>query len=126
MHKDTSTAIVLVVDHDFGSRQFYKKQLSTQGVNYDLETLGYAALRKLNYQHAVILLDMNLPDINGSFLIHKIRERYDFLATIPIIAATHTIDDKEVAVLPINAWMKKPLCSNLLRKTLEKYLKLKS
>ena len=115
---------VLVIDHEMSMRRFYKIQLSHMRFEFDMVLLGHEGLEKLNSWHSMVIIEMTLPDVDGLTIASTIRERFDYLANIPIIAVSRlpiTGIRQECQRARINALLKKPLAENELRSVLMRY-----
>jgi CheY-like chemotaxis protein len=73
----------------------------------------------------LVLLDINLPDIDGYEVAHRIRtSKKTKLATIPIIAVTANAmrgDDKKVLAAGCNKYMSKPINIQELMDTVDSF-----
>lgn len=91
-----SGAMILVIDDEPQIRRFLRISLETYG--YSVKEAvngkdGYSAL--FNYKPDIIILDLELPDINGLDLLKKIRESSE----IPIIILTVCNDESDKIAL---------------------------
>ena len=85
---------ILIIEDDSTIRSGLKYCLEYEGYEVVEASCGKESLEKLN-NIALILLDVNLPDINGFELFKKIKN----IKNIPIIFLT--ANDLEVPGLPI-------------------------
>jgi signal transduction histidine kinase/DNA-binding response OmpR family regulator len=84
---------VLLVEDNAFNQLLAKEILHSAGITVHLAANGTEALAQLNTQFDVILMDLQLPDINGIELTKLIRQKEGF-ATTPIIAMTaHALGD---------------------------------
>ena len=117
---------ILIIDHDKEARKFYRMQLSYNKMEFDLVSLGREGLIKLSNQHHAVIIEMTLPDVDGLTIATTIRERFDYLANIPIIAVSCvpiTGIGRQCQQARINALLKKPLNGVELREVLNRYAK---
>lgn len=116
---------VLIVEDDDISFNYMKKILEKTGIIVTRATKGYEAIElcKKDKNINLILMDIQLPGINGYEATRKIRE---FLPDIPIIAQTaHALaEDKNKSFESgCNDFITKPIKRQVLLRTLEKYFK---
>ncbi|MCP3872097.1 MAG: response regulator [Desulfobacteraceae bacterium] len=117
---------ILVVEDNLVNQKVMKKLL---------EKIGYASLIANNGKEALeilerdavslILMDLQMPVMDGFTCTAKIRGREDHLKDIPIIAATANLmdADKERCVeCGMNDFLKKPIKLNKLRNSLSCYI----
>lgn len=73
---------VLVVDDNENNRIILQQMLFSQNIEADVAESGWEAIRKLDLgnQYDVLILDYNMPEMNGIDVIRKIREK----STLPI------------------------------------------
>ena len=114
-------AILLVEDHK-DSREMIK---------FLLENLNYRVLETGNGQHALdlaareepdlIMTDFNLPDIDGTMLVRRMRQLNEKMSRIPIIMLTAN-DQHELSKLAIaagcSAFFTKPIDFAILEKAI--------
>ena len=75
---------VLLVDDDNGMISMVKDYLTVKGYDIITATDGETALNKIKYEPDIILLDVNMPKMDGFEVCMKIRE----LVSCPIIFLT--------------------------------------
>ena len=79
---------ILIVDDYAGARYLRSRILSDAGYEVVEATSGEEALRAVAHLHpALILLDVNLPDISGTEVCRRLKEDPD-TAGIPVIQIT--------------------------------------
>jgi len=79
---------ILVVDDDKFAQNLSKAALAEENYRVTLADSGYQALKLLSKQHPdLILMDINMPDLDGLETIRRIKELKQ-LTTIPIIMVT--------------------------------------
>ncbi len=117
---------ILIIDHDKDARKFYRLQLSYNTMEFDLVSLGREGLARLSSKHDAVIIEMTLPDVDGLTIATTIRERFDYLANIPIIAVSRlpiTGIGRQCQQARINTLLKKPLEAEALRAALNRYAK---
>lgn len=103
---------VLLVNDNVTERRLLSSFLSMRGLDVSIAADGVAALKRLHEQtHDVVLLDINLPKLDGRWTIERIRDEPAF-AQLKIFAASgHTPETLNLTVGPhgVNKWFLKPL-----------------
>jgi CheY-like chemotaxis protein len=102
---------ILVVEDDEYSRDALAHLLVAEGYNAESAQDGEAGLIKARETRPdVIVLDLNLPGMDGNQVIGRIRED-ESLASIPILVVTGDEDKKaqEAVKSGANAYLTKPL-----------------
>jgi len=105
---------VLVIEDDPSIRQVIVFALSDDGFVVDEATDGQAALESVARQHPdLILLDMQMPGMDGKTFIKHYRERYNHQA--PIIVLTAASDGaRQRAEVNAEGYVSKPFDLDLL------------
>ena len=85
------TQTVMVIDDEIEILDMLKRYFSLEGYHVITAAGGKEALQKLEKQPDIILLDINMPDIDGLSLCKSIR---DFLSC-PILFLTANADDSD-------------------------------
>jgi PAS domain S-box-containing protein len=118
---------VLVVDDNENNRIILQQMLETQQIHADLAADGIEALAKISedMRYDVIIMDYNMPGMNGIDVIRLIREKYNYSAEKqPVIFLHSSSDDerihKEGRQLGVNVTMVKPVKMNQLFEVLSK------
>lgn len=94
---------------------------------YDVSSFrnGMSALEALpNIQPDLIIMDILLPDINGTELIHKVKE-LDKLQNVPIVAVTGFAtgkDCKKMIELGFSNYISKPINTTLFVEEVKKMI----
>lgn len=97
MSPTTDQARILIADDLPENRLVYESVLSTLGENLVLVSSGAQALKQvLNHQFAVILLDVNMPDMSG-FETARLIRGHRRSSTTPIIFLTAFADEVRTA-----------------------------
>lgn len=100
---------VLVVDDELPLLRILTMHLSRHGYNVSAAATGAAALQIVTVDHPdVIILDLGLPDIDGTEVIRTLRNRGHRVPII-VISARDTSHDKAKALdLGANDYLTKP------------------
>ncbi len=115
---------VLIVDDSEFVKLFYQKALKGFPVQFHFAVDGEEAIRKaVEHQPAMILMDINLPKINGFVAAQKIRGTPGLENTI-IIAVSGRRQDSFPASPVFTEFMPKPLHVETLRNAFQRHLKL--
>src|SRR5205085_7665398 len=122
---------ILVVDDDPLTRQTLNRVLSGAGYHCRDAENGVIAWEKIHSQAPVlILLDLDMPDLDGAQLLRRLRADPDpSKAQIPTIMLTgHTDEQSEVLCLEAGAddFVTKPINLTVLRARIETHLRLSS
>src|SRR4051812_42394598 len=97
---------ILVVDDDPMTRKMLVRALSSVGYRCQESEDGLAAWEQMRLHHPnLILLDFEMPDLNGAELVRRIRAEGDTaLAQTPTIMLTgHSDEQSEVLCLEAGA-----------------------
>jgi signal transduction histidine kinase/CheY-like chemotaxis protein len=117
---------VLVVEDNIVNQKVMVKLLEKIGYTSLIANNGKEALEKLDKEAvSVILMDLQMPVMDGFTCTAKIRGREDELKNIPIIAVTANLmdTDKERCIeYGMNDFLKKPIKLELLRNSLSCYV----
>jgi len=106
-------------------------QLFLENTNIDLDIAddGYELLKKLKQttKYDVVLLDIQLPKMDGYTAIQKIRKdkKNKNLIIIGLSAFAMNGDDKKAIAKGMNDYLAKPIDKMTLLNTINKYLKTK-
>jgi len=83
--------IILHIEDNFENRILVRRLLQAEGFDLIEAENAVEALELLKKHHPdMILMDMNMPDIDGYTLTHQLRNKPE-LASIPIIAITANV-----------------------------------
>lgn len=84
---------VLLVDDEPGIRGVVSRTLAAAGIDVVAVRDGASAREALTSDHvALVLLDVNLPDVNGLDLCEEIRREY----AVPVVMLTVVADERDV------------------------------
>lgn len=115
---------ILLVDDEIRFGETLKQILSFYGYQVTIATSGREAVRLLDsHAYDLALLDVELPDMYGYEIIDSIKENNRFL--IPIMLTGNGSLDTAIQALRkgVYDYLKKPVDSDLLLKTIEKAIK---
>ena len=117
---------VLVVDDDPIEAEHARTVLEEVGIRADACTSGQEALRRLEVQHAkfepynFVLMDWNMPGMNGMETSAEIRKLYDRECTVIALSAYNWEDIQEEAQgVGVGYFMAKPLFASDVMKSFE-------
>jgi DNA-binding response OmpR family regulator len=100
---------LLLIEDDKALASGLSKALSNEGFVVESALTGQAGLEALSqFVPDIVILDLGLPDIDGTSVLRKLRVDYKHLPTL-ILTARHAIQDK-VAALDLGAddYLQKP------------------
>lgn len=116
---------ILVVEDDEVNKLVICKMIETKGHRAQVANNGEEALKMLeNKLYDVILMDIQMPIMDGVTATRKIRENETSVSSIPIIALTsHALqgDREKYLSLGMNEYLSKPICMKKLYMILDKY-----
>lgn len=117
--------IILVVDDSAVLRQISNETLSAAGFKVIEADNGKSALQQLaRHTPALIISDLNMPEMNGLEFIRCVRQQHA-LDNTPVLMVTTEISDSMKAAgraAGANAWLCKPLQPPLLLKAVQTLL----
>lgn len=120
-----SQETILYVEDNPGNRILIQRVLMAEGYNIVFAENGTEAIEYITKNNFdMILMDINLPDIDGYTLTGKIRQ-YPNFADIPILALTANVmkGDKEKSLeAGCNGYIQKPIDIDLLPGQIKQYL----
>jgi two-component system, sensor histidine kinase and response regulator len=118
------TRLLLVEDSDV-NREIMQKLLTKLGYAADIAENGSVAIQAATRDdYGLILMDLHLPDINGTEAIEAIRALTGTRGKTPIAVLTAGATDVETArcrALGVSDFLTKPLDSNVLADVLKRY-----
>ena len=121
-----SGEIILYIEDNADNRTLIRRILSAEG--YEFKEAGNAveALEVLKSLHPdLILMDINMPDMDGYTLTAKIRALSGF-GNVPIVALTANVmrGDRERSLeAGCDGYIQKPIDIDLLPQQVERYLR---
>ncbi len=111
---------ILIVEDDETNLMYLQELLANTGLNIINAKNGKEALEIFNEKIDLILLDIQMPVIDGIKVAKIIRSQG---SKVPIIALTaHHYHEKECLSIGCNQFITKPIYSNVLFKVLQQYL----
>jgi len=117
---------VLVVDDSSTMRQMVTYTLTTAGYQVVEAENGKEAVNKLNAgtKPALVVTDLNMPEMDGITLIQEIRKMAAFKFTPILMLTTESTDDKKKAGQATDAtdWIVKPFNPEQMLKVIQKVL----
>lgn len=120
---------ILIVEDDKINQKVMKKLLEKMGYQSLIANHGKEALEMLEKEAiSLILMDLQMPVMDGFTCTAEIRRREDQLKNIPIIAVTANLmdaDKNRCIEYGMNAFLKKPVTMDTLRSNLSCYLESK-
>ncbi len=121
--------VLLVEDSEIG-RTVSLRQLAQLGLAADIALSGEEALQAAeNTHYGVILLDLQLPDMNGTQVLRRLRAEVGPKETLPVVITTAGATDaehKQCRELDANVILTKPIDIHELRLVLEEWLDLET
>lgn len=119
---DDKTPVLIVDDFEF-NRKTLILQLRKLGLSCETASDGKEALKMTKErEYALILLDLNMPDIDG---YETARQMRNLGVNTPIIAFTANVlpdEDSKILAAGMNGFLKKPLTLEELGEMLKNYL----
>ena len=123
-----NNAVILYIEDNIDNRTLIRRILTAEG--YDLKEAGNAgeALQMLSLLRPdLILMDINMPDVDGYTLTTQIRAMSGF-ESVPIVALTANVmrGDRERSLeAGCDGYIQKPIDIDLLPQQIERYLRKK-
>lgn len=121
----TENASILYVEDNFENRILVMRILNAEGFSVTLAENGSEALTATDEQDFnLILMDINLPDIDGYTLTSRLREKPK-IKSIPIIALTANVmkGDREKSLeAGCDGYIQKPLDVDALPEQINRFL----
>jgi sigma-B regulation protein RsbU (phosphoserine phosphatase) len=122
---------ILVVDDDATSRKLLARTLCSTGYDCREADSGREGLKLVRSERpSVLLLDFDMPDLNGAEVLHRLRADQDpAIAQLPVIVLTgHGGEESEVLCLEAGAddFVTKPINTAILGARIETQLRLRS
>ena len=121
---------VLLVEDSEAGRAVSLRQLTAMGLTVDIALNGQEALEAAGRTHyGVILLDLQLPDMNGTQVLRRLRGGVGMSDECPVVVTTAGATDAEhrqCRELGASRILTKPVDSHELRTVLAQWLDLKT
>ena len=117
---------VLLVEDDEINRLMTGNMLKKMGLSFDVADDGVRALEVLDAHHFdLVLMDCQMPEMDGFEATRAIRNRGDQKAQVPILALTASAldgDRERCVAAGMDDYLAKPLTLNQLREALGRWL----
>ncbi len=118
---------VLLAEDDISSQFMMRKKLEKSGCSVRTASTGLEVLNCLkDSSYDLVLMDVQMPEMDGFEAIKTIRAEEDGEVKIPIVvmsAYDADIDTKQMSLLGINEFVSKPIRNETLEEIISKYLK---
>lgn len=119
---------ILLVEDNKINQLLTKKIFERWEKQIDIAENGLIALEKIiNFDYDIILMDIQMPEMDGNEVTQKVRELPGKKAQVPIIALTaHATADEERRCINsgMNDYLSKPFDFNVLLKKMHKHLEI--
>jgi two-component system, chemotaxis family, chemotaxis protein CheY len=119
---------VLIVEDSKATREFLAAAVeSISGLEVTSANTGFEALKILpRHQFALIITDINMPDINGLELINFVKKNPNYRETPLFVVTTEgrEADREKGMALGASEYLVKPLDASKLQALVKQYLKL--
>ncbi|MBC8335058.1 MAG: response regulator [Anaerolineae bacterium] len=118
------TGKVLYVEDNFENRVLIRRVLEAEGYQMFEASTEDEAFRQIGDHHPdIILMDINMPDMDGYTLTAKIKAKPEYKG-IPVIAVTANVmrGDKERSLgAGCDGYIQKPIDVDILTEQIERY-----
>lgn len=115
---------ILFVEDDPSSARAARQMLEKNGCHVDTCENGEDSLKNVDSKYDLILLDLELPGMDGFAVASAIRQMKGNVASLPIVALTAS-ESTEILVrareIGINGFLTKPFSSNKCKMLLNQY-----
>jgi signal transduction histidine kinase/CheY-like chemotaxis protein len=122
---DTSSFPILVVEDNIVNQKIMVKMLEKMGYQCFVANHGQEALVTLDSESiSLVLLDLQMPVMDGFACTRRIREYKDHRAEVPIVAITANqmgVDKELCFKSGMNEYSQKPVAFETLRNTVSRY-----
>ncbi|MCA9936230.1 MAG: response regulator [Ardenticatenaceae bacterium] len=121
----SESPLILYIEDNYDNLKLVKRILHAFGFNFHGASNNQEALAFLSQQTPdLILMDINLPGVDGYTLTQQLRQRQN-LASIPIIALTANVmkaDREKASVAGCDGFIQKPINVDRLPDQILEYL----
>lgn len=115
---------ILIIDDDKSILQIFTYILKKQGYDIGTAETGQEAMERLqNQRYDLALIDIKLPDTNGTDLLTKMRATYPKMLKIIITGFPSLEDATQVIERGADAYLVKPINAEELVKTIAEKLR---
>lgn len=125
MAEEKEKKIILYVEDNFENRVLVRRVLESDGyIMYEAATADEAFKMLETHAPNLILMDINMPEVDGYTLTAQIKEHAEY-EKIPIIAVTANVlrGDKERSLeAGCDGYIQKPIDIDVLTEQIERYL----
>jgi two-component system cell cycle response regulator DivK len=116
---------VLHVEDNFDNRLLVRRLLQSEGYTVLEAENAKQALDQLNSTHPdLILIDINMPDMDGYTLTHQIKIRQEFAST-PVVAITANVmkgDREKTLNAGCDGYLEKPINVDTFLDQIKRYI----
>lgn len=121
--------IILYVEDNVENRVLIRRVLESEGYQMlEASTAAKAFEQIENHRPDLILMDINMPEMDGYTLTAKIKERQEY-QNIPVVAVTANVmrGDKERSLeAGCDGYIQKPIDIDILTEQIERYRRKKA
>ena len=121
----TTSRRILVVEDNAVNRVVAQRMLERMGHSVDLATEGAIAIRKVEEtRYDLLLMDVNMPGLDGLETTRRIRNLPPPKAAVPIIALTASAmadDRRDCVEAGMNDYLSKPINVDALRVVIDRW-----
>lgn len=115
LHIPLENKSILIVDDSEDNLEIIKLVLCSYGGDTDIAPNGYEALRRLRQKkYDVILMDIEMPGMNGFQVLDELRKRHDHTPVVAITAHAMPEDKLKTREAGFYAHVSKPIDFNQL------------
>ncbi|MFW5915423.1 MAG: HD domain-containing phosphohydrolase [Planctomycetota bacterium] len=124
----SSEDTILVVDDDSGHRELLAEMVRNLGYTADTASDGFEAMAKIKTGYDLMLLDAQMPGMDGFEVVHKVRngEHYSEIPIVMVTGLDSSQDEKRAREAGGDAFLSKPVQMDSLESVLKKHLQSKS
>jgi DNA-binding NtrC family response regulator len=124
MLSEEKNRTAIIIDDDKAILRTFSLILQRKGYSTDTAKTGKEALDKISFNHYdVALIDMRLPDIQGTDLVAKLPEKSSSMVKIIITGLLPLDSGTQTSDREVDAYLLKPIKPDELISIIEKNLK---
>lgn len=110
---------LLVVEDDPELRQLILYTFEDEGYEVATACNGLEALEKIEFEQPdVVLLDINMPLMDGATLASKLKE-HPYTRNVALVAVSAAANLRSHSDMPVDSWIVKPFDMNQLLTTID-------